>query len=221
MEWSSENNNAEISAEKNIIFKALSLFREKTRFFQGFNIEVEKRIPVGSGLGGGSSDAAAALLTLNKLTNFPLNRDELLKLAGNLGSDVPFFIYETAAARVTGRGECIAPVNAPFNHYVLVNPGFPSGTAAAYKLLDEYREKNQTAAKNGCSNDFLDCFRDPEKSIYDAIISKLWQLGADFASLSGSGSTCFGAFKETQQAQNAVKALDGEWGFVKYCVPYC
>ena len=128
-----------IPVEKNIIFRALGLFREKTGFDKALSIIVEKRIPAGGGLGGGSSDAAAALLALNRMAGFPLSRAALLETAAALGSDVSFFIYQTAAAKVTGCGETIEPLEAPRLFFVLVNPGFPSDTAAAYRLLDEYR----------------------------------------------------------------------------------
>jgi 4-diphosphocytidyl-2-C-methyl-D-erythritol kinase len=222
MQWSHEGIGVEkLPMEKNIIFKALSLFREKTHFDQGLNINVEKCIPIGSGLGGGSSNAASTLLVLNKLAGFPLTRDELLELAGLLGSDVPFFIYEIPAAKVTGRGEFITPLEAPYRFFVLVNPGFPSDTAAAFKLFDEYHEKNQIKRKSGFSNDFLLCFPDPQKSTYNTIISALRRLGADFASLSGTGSTCFGAFNKEEEAQKAADVLRGEWKFVKYCKVFC
>ena len=214
----------DLPVEKNIIFKALSLFRDKTGFAQGLKIRVEKRIPSGGGLGGGSSDAAATLLALNKLAGFPLGREQLLEMAAALGSDVPFFIYETAAARVTGRGECVEPLEAPCRFLVLVNPGFPSDTAAAFRLLDEYRkstpnfvtyrrtdaQENKKFAERSFGNDFLPVFKEPEKSVYDGIISRLRELGAEFASLSGTGSTCFGVFREKPLAEKAAAALRGE-----------
>jgi len=228
--------------EKNIVFKALSLFRDKTGYDQGMSIMVEKRIPVGGGLGGGSSDAAAALLALNKLAGGPLSRGALLEMAASLGSDVPFFIYETAAARISGRGECIEPVKPPRLFFVLVNPGFPSDTAAAYRLLDEYRTRGdrvelQNQAQNSVKlrgikffslmktetfwNDFLPVFKEPEKSVYRDIISQLRKLGADFASLSGAGSTCFGVFRKKAQAEKAAAQLrdTGLWSFVECACP--
>jgi len=218
MEWAYKNAYIEnIPVEKNLIYKPMSLFREKTRFFQGISVKVEKRIPVGGGLGGGSSDAAAVLLAVNKLAGFPLTREELHELAYRLGSDVPFFIYGTPAARVSGRGEIITPMETPCKFFVLVNPGFPSDTAAAFKLLDERREKNPIVKSCGYHNDFLDCFRDPEKSVYNSIISGLQELGADFAGLSGAGSTCFGVFKEKRHAQKAAEVLRGKWEFAEYC----
>ncbi|MDR1836869.1 MAG: 4-(cytidine 5'-diphospho)-2-C-methyl-D-erythritol kinase [Treponema sp.] len=216
-----------LPVEKNIIFKALSLFRSKTGFTHGLRIRVEKRIPIGGGLGGGSSDAASTLLVLNKLAGFPLNRDEILEIALGLGSDIPFFIYETGAAFVSGRGENIKPLELPYISFVLVNPGFSSDTAAAFKLLDEYRKRRKIvrgnrhlfAGRQKCLfyNDFLPVFKEPEKSVYSGIISQLYELGAGFVSLSGTGSTCFGVFKEKPQAEKAAESLRGagRWSFVE------
>jgi len=222
----------DLPVEKNIIFHALRLFREKTGFEKGLHIMVEKRIPPGGGLGGGSSDAAAALLALNKLAGFPLSRAALLETAAVLGSDVPFFIYQTGAAWVTGRGERIESFKAPCLYFVLVNPGFPSGTAAAFRLLDEYRagvnlKKPLTEAERkklpdnpaewSFINDFLPVFGERERSVYNEVINRLRELGAGFAGLSGAGSTCFGVFSEKEPAQRAAASLRGSWAFVETC----
>jgi len=102
-----------VPVQSNLIYKAMSLFRNKTGFSGGIKVNVEKRIPLGSGLGGGSSNAAFTLLALNKLAGFPLSRQELLEMGAHLGSDVPFFIHETGAAWVTGCGEIVEPVEVP------------------------------------------------------------------------------------------------------------
>jgi len=211
---------------KNIVFRALSLFREKTGFSQGLKITVEKRIPIGGGLGGGSSNAAAVLLTLNKIAGNPLGLNALLEMGAVLGSDVPFFLHETAAARVTGRGEHIEPIEISRFFLVLVNPGFSSDTAAAFKLLDEYRAKGyeDTGSRRTGNidtfdfcNDFLPVFKAPEKMAYDKIISSLRESGALFANLSGAGSTCFGVFREKEQALKAAELLRADWEFVQCC----
>ncbi|GBU28907.1 4-diphosphocytidyl-2-C-methyl-D-erythritol kinase [Treponema sp. R8-4-B8] len=228
--------NSPLPPEKNIIFKAISLFREKTGFSQGVKITVEKRIPMGGGLGGGSSDASATLLALNKLAGLPCRREDLLEIAACLGSDVPFFVYETPAARVTGRGERILPINAPMLFLVLVNPGFSSETSAAYKLLDENRIYKPSSnddisefLKEGIfekkafshfTNDFLSVFPEPEKSVYNEIIVVLKKLGAHYANLSGSGATCFGVFADRELARKAADALRGKWAFVRDCCTY-
>jgi len=228
-----EGLNSPLPTEKNIIFKAVSLFRERLGFKQGLKIRVKKQIPLGGGLGGGSSDAAAALLALNKLAATPCSREILLEMAARLGSDVSFFVYQTPAAWVTGRGERIFPIDAPELFLVLVNPGFSSDTAAAYKLIDEenrlFTRPNDDFSevlKEGVfdeklyscfTNDFLSVFRETEKSVYNEIIAKLRELGAQYANLSGSGSTCFGVFANAEQAQRAADALRGKWAFVQDC----
>ncbi|MCL2808500.1 MAG: 4-(cytidine 5'-diphospho)-2-C-methyl-D-erythritol kinase [Treponema sp.] len=232
-------NTSEMSIENNIILKAVALFREKTNFSRGLKIKLEKRVPIGGGLGGGSSNAAATLLALNKIAGFPLDMETLLEAAATLGSDVPFFIHETPAAFVTGRGENIEPVEAPDLHIVLVNPGFPSSTATAFKLLDEYRStktsrQDAKAQSQGIKNsnlfsvspclrvmdfcnDFLKVFPEKDKSIYNNIISQLTENSAKYANLSGAGSTCFGIFENERQARQAAEYLNEKWDFVQYC----
>ena len=130
---------------KNLIFRAISLFRSKTGYSQGLRVRVDKRIPLGGGLGGGSSDAASSLIALNALykTNGGfLDDDSMSEMAALLGSDAPFFLGETGASYVSGRGERLWPLKAPENLFlVLVNPGFPSETPEAFRLVDEFREK--------------------------------------------------------------------------------
>ena len=236
-----------VSIPDNIILKAVSLFREKTGFYQGLNITVEKRIPLGGGLGGGSSDAASALLALNKMAGFPLKRESLLEQAAVLGSDVPFFIHETSAARVTGRGENIEPITVPKMSLVLVNPGFQSDTKTAFHLLDLQREKGVRSEELGVRseelgvrsdflystlltphssllnffslfyNDFYDVFPEREKAVYSGILSQLCEHGAVYANLSGTGSTCFGVFTNEEQAKKTVHLLQSKWEFIEFC----
>lgn len=230
-----EGLNPPIPLQNNIVFKALSLFRDRTGFEKSVKITIEKRIPLGGGLGGGSSDASATLLALNKLSGSPLDRETLLEMALSLGSDVPFFASETAAAWVTGRGEFIRPVKTPPLFLVLSAPGRPSGTAAAFKLLDNYRAMSKETPtedavpqigdeidfdKNTYKNDFLPVFEEKEKAAYNKIISRLKELGAVYANLSGAGSTCFGVFKEMESAQIAAQALRCDWDFVEICQPF-
>jgi 4-diphosphocytidyl-2-C-methyl-D-erythritol kinase len=238
-----------VPPEKNIIFKAVSLFRSRTGYTRGLRIWVNKRIPLGGGLGGGSSDAASTLLALNSLyTTSGLGADSLAEMAASLGSDVPFFLTETSAAWVSGCGERITSLEAPKNlFFVLVNPGFPSVTAEAFRLLDEFRERQgennarRDAEARGSTgkvpglelgkrlspsprdwsfeNDFLPVLgatAEGEKgAAYREILGRLRDLGADFAGLSGAGSTCFGVFTDREKAEKAEKNLLKTWNFVK------
>jgi 4-diphosphocytidyl-2-C-methyl-D-erythritol kinase len=235
LEFSMDAENFSLDNQNNIIFKAVSIFREKTGYTTGLKILLKKHIPPGGGLGGGSSNAASALLALNKLSGGLVEKDGLLEIAASLGSDVPFFIHQTAAAWVTGRGEYIKPIKAPHFFLVLVNPGFSSNTASAYHLLDEKRisltnsifiNLDSPPPKTLCMesirsfyNDFLEVFNEPEKSVYNGIITYIKELSADFAGLSGSGSTCFGIFFEKSKAEKAAASLKKTWKFTKLASP--
>jgi 4-diphosphocytidyl-2-C-methyl-D-erythritol kinase len=232
---------AAIPVEKNIIYRAVSLFRSRTGYTRGLRILVEKRIPLGGGLGGGSSDAASALLALNTLQaaegGSPPDAASLAGMAASLGSDVPFFLAETGAAWVRGRGERVDPFTAPEKlYFVLVNPGFASETAPAFRLLDEYRAscgaKPASTAPPAAeliralaaaprdwpfTNDFLPVFlrASGDAAAYQEILRQLRDLGADFVGLSGAGSTCFGVFTKQEQAAAAEATLAKTWNFVK------
>jgi 4-diphosphocytidyl-2-C-methyl-D-erythritol kinase len=143
------------SPEDNIVYRAVSLFRQRTGFDRGIRIGLEKRVPLGGGLGGGSSNAAAALGALNVLAGTGLSPAELRDMALWLGSDVPFFLPDLPGSRgingaaglgsggtawVSGRGERIVPLETPRPWPVLlVNPGFSSPTGEAFRRLDAWR----------------------------------------------------------------------------------
>ena len=145
-----------IPAEANLVLRAVSLFRERTGFMDGLRVRLDKRIPIGAGLGGGSSDAASTLLALNSLAGGQsglLAFEELRELAMSLGSDVPFFLTG-GTAFVSGRGECIEPVESPQGLWVvLVKPPFSSDTARAFRLLDEAREHGMELSQKTLSKE--------------------------------------------------------------------
>lgn len=227
-----------IAAEKNLVYRAVELFRQKTGFSRAVAVEVTKRIPPGSGLGGGSSDAAAALLTLNGLAASsgagPLSAEALLEAAAELGSDVPFFVHAAgnrAACEISGRGDRIKPLSPPPPLGVLLAfPGFGIHTGGAFGLLDAARRENPAGFfvprsgvnLNGSwpgpetwdfSNDFLGLFLDRgaegEKTLYRRMLADLKRAGASFTGLSGSGSACFGIFDSPEGALEAKKRLPG------------
>ena len=234
-----------IPVENNIIFKAVSLFRAHTGFSRGLQIRVKKRIPLGSGLGGGSSDAAAALLAMNALAadagiaGFPLDFANLSSMAASLGSDVPFFLNKTGAAWVEGRGEIVHPLVIQNKLWVvLVNPGFQSITSEAFHLLDQLRTKQNAKYDNldmdnsiqmlsgapeswSFTNDFLPAFlsNSKYKEVYSGILDELHAQGAKFAGLSGAGSTCFGVFSDRKKAMRTKENLLKQWNFVKLTFP--
>lgn len=221
-----------IQPEENIVFKAVSLFRARSGFMQGLRIRLDKRIPLGAGLGGGSSDAAATLLALNRLSGAELPPAALRELAEALGSDVPFFLTG-GAAFVSGRGERIEPLVVPEGlSVVLVYPGFVSNTRLAFALLDaDGHERRVSRSREELiqalggkpadwpyHNDFLPVFLAAGMEVYGDLLRKLKRLGADFAALSGSGSTCFGIFSDESAASRAVETFGGCEGFIKTVV---
>jgi 4-diphosphocytidyl-2-C-methyl-D-erythritol kinase len=224
---------AAIPPEENIVFKAVSLFRARSGFTRGLRIRLEKHIPIGAGLGGGSSDAAAALLALNRLSGAALPLAALREMAEALGSDVPFFLLGGGAAFVSGRGERLERLVVPEGlSVVLVYPDVESSTRRAFALLDaDSNERRASLSREELiqalggkpadwpyHNDFLPVFLAAGMRIYGDLLGELRRLGAEFASLSGSGSTCFGIFSDERAASRAVEAFRGCGGFIKTVV---
>ena len=232
-----------IPTEKNIVYLASKLFRLKTGLKTNMDIQINKVIPPGSGLGGGSSNAATTLLALNELAGSPAGRlsgEELLDLAAQLGSDVPFFIeialqnHKKSPARfVSGRGEIFSFLPPPPPYGILLAfPGFASSTSAAFSFLDKNRlgsaVKTKTPPKEFSWNspnkwDFVNDFQEVfvqngserEKKAYSTIFADLKKAGASFAGLSGSGSCCFGIFPAAEDATRAEKELGGAFYVLK------
>ncbi|MDR0877881.1 MAG: 4-(cytidine 5'-diphospho)-2-C-methyl-D-erythritol kinase [Treponema sp.] len=244
--WKTGRAQENLPQEKNLIYRAVSLFRARTGFKKGLRVAVEKHIPLGGGLGGGSSDAASALLAMNAVSGANLSHSALTEMALKLGSDVPFFL-SGGAAWVSGRGEKITPLTVSGLLHdtssgglavVLVNSGTPSGTAEAFALLDRRRAHIVPAAESPSmekvtgalggdprnwpfTNDFLPVFLEDEgvNGTYSRILSQLRETGADFSGLSGAGSTCFGIFADRELAKEAILCLSKQWSFAQLTFP--
>ena len=138
-----ESTNKEIENESNLAYDAAMLLKKKYKVKHGVKIFIEKNIPLEAGLGGGSSDAATALMNLNKLWSLKLKEKQLIELAAQIGSDVPFFIGENAAL-VEGIGDKIKRIKKSFSiNIVLINPGFRVSTKWAYSSFDRQIRENQ------------------------------------------------------------------------------
>jgi 4-diphosphocytidyl-2-C-methyl-D-erythritol kinase len=209
-------------AQSTTVYKAASAYRRASGIGKGLSISVDKRIPAGAGLGGGSSDAAAVLLGLDALLGGKLGEKSLTELGASIGSDVPFFIT-AAAALVSGRGELVRPIEAREDFsLVLAFPGFPVATAGAYALLDRERPDDSTEPDPG-SGRLIDAYYGDIKSWPFAnsfepfvgaenraiLLAKelLLGSGASFAAMSGSGSTIFGVFEDRSKASTAMEVL--------------
>lgn len=207
--------NPEIPAgEKNICYKAAKRFVERVGGNFGAKIRIEKRIPDGAGLGGGSADAAAVLYALNELNGLPMRPDGLSALAAEIGADVPFCLSGGIAA-CRGAGEVIEPLSPlPERFYLIVKPNFRCLTQSAYKLYDSAPVPAKNALEAFCNagsrypemlyNVFEEVYGNPEIS---SIKSKLRETGALGSCLTGSGSALFGVYETAQQAASAARAF--------------
>jgi 4-diphosphocytidyl-2-C-methyl-D-erythritol kinase len=188
---------------------------------QPLELELEKHIPAGAGLGGGSSDAAACLLLLNELFSPGLEMSCLSTLALTLGSDVPFFL-QSGWAHVTGRGEVLTPMVPFFDDLiVLAWPGLHVSTAWAYSCLSASLTKQGRYASfqgfHGFIPDPGDVTSWPDNDFESVVFAAfpqvaglkqtLLEAGARHAAMSGSGSAVYGLFDSVQSASRAVKQL--------------
>jgi 4-diphosphocytidyl-2-C-methyl-D-erythritol kinase len=196
--------NTGIDPKDNLVFKTVKKLHEKYSF-PYLNIHLHKAIPIGSGLGGGSSDAALILLTINKFFGLLIDDQELKEISLELGSDCPFFIVGEPAF-ATGRGNILKPVPHVLSGYylVLINPGIEISTKEAYQNC---RPKNHSisllqlinrpiAEWNELILNDLEDFAFNRHPIIGKIKKELHNLGALFSLMSGSGSSVYGIFRE-------------------------
>lgn len=213
--------------ETNLVHRAAVLLRDHFGVRRGARIEIEKVIPAGGGLGGGSSNAATALVGLSRLWDIETGGVELSELGALLGADVPFFLAGGTAAGV-GRGDLISPLpDAAQHHLLIVTPPVKVSTADAYKSLNAPALTKEGAAVNfyvsrGAS-DFSGSPRgalvnDFEPAVFgcypeiEAARDALLRAGAGAALLSGSGSSVFGIFDTGRQAEGAADGLRRKTG---------
>jgi 4-diphosphocytidyl-2-C-methyl-D-erythritol kinase len=213
--------------ERNLAWRAAQAYAEATGWPAGFSIELEKRIPVGGGLGGGSADAAAVLRALDAMAPAPIGESALLVLAATLGADVPFLASECAFALGWGRGERLLALPTPAEREVLlVLPPFAVNTAEAYRWLATAREAGASPSEPSgvleptaladwsaiarlAINDFepVVAARHP---LVATVVARLRALGCAPAMMSGSGSSVFGVMPHGAGVE--VPRFDGEHG---------
>lgn len=188
----------------NLILKALKLLRKDFNDIPHVHIHLHKNIPMGAGLGGGSADAAFALTQVNQLFELYLEDWFLEDYAAELGSDCPFFIQNTPKI-ATGRGEILESVDVTLkgDYIVLVKPPVHIGTKEAYAGVKPQAPKNtlkeilkdKSSWRELLVNDF-EASIFPQYPELAKIKAKLYEMGAYYAAMSGSGSTVFGLFSE-------------------------
>lgn len=223
----------ELPAE-NTITRAVSGFRALTGIHSGLLVEINKNVPAGAGLGGGSSDAATTLMALNRLFDTRLSITDVTSIGLSIGSDVPFFL-SGAAAVVEGRGEVITPCEGRSDLFgVLIWPELHSSTALGYRLVDEWRENGRLDEAHfpmasslasmyaGPVSEwaFRNSFSAPLEAAYPIIgeaKKDLASCGGAYVEMSGSGSAVFGLFEDGKRSETAFTMLSARW---KRCVKF-
>lgn len=206
--------------QTNLVYRAAEVVLRRSGRKIGVDIVLVKRIPMGAGLGGGSSDAAATIVGLSHLLDLGWSATDMVEVGQELGSDVPFFFFAPSAV-VSGRGEQVSPVLISGSRWVvLVNPGFSVETKWAYQelsssrsqirplsdvhtLLGRGRQLSWDQVLEATENDFeIPVFK--THPILQRIKQDLLELGAEAALLSGSGATVFGVFRDEGKARHAT-----------------
>jgi len=223
--------------QSNLVYRAAAGVLARAQQSIGLDIELRKRIPMGAGLGGGSSDAAATIIGLNRLLQLEWSPTQMADAGQSLGSDVPFFLFAPSAC-VAGRGETVRSVVVEGSRWVvLVNPGFGVNTKWAYQelaatrtivtpLSPAQRELDRQSRMSwdqliaAAENDF-------EAPVFAAhgklreIKQNLQAHGAEVALLSGSGATVFGVFADEVRARLAQAHFVSEKSMKAFVVPTC
>jgi 4-diphosphocytidyl-2-C-methyl-D-erythritol kinase len=212
--------------DRNLVVRAARLLQEAAGIEAGARIVLDKRIPLAAGLGGGSSDAAATLLGLNRLWGLRWRRERLVELAVKLGMDVPFFLGRGRALG-TSRGEVLSALPGVGGYaLVLVNPGVGLSTQEVYgrvppgwraesdgtrRMLDALKKRNVVRVAGALTN-HLEHWVEPAMPVIGRMKAALLAAGALGAAMSGSGPTVFGLARSLDQARQIQRRVNrGGW----------
>lgn len=209
----------------NLVVNAKNLLEEYSGERLNVNIHLVKSIPVGAGLGGGSSDAAAALIALNQFAGLNLSKNELFDLALRSGSDVPFFLNPQPSF-AEGRGEILRSLLIHLDlPLVIVNPGINVSTKWAYSQIHPYKSDFDLRTVEDLDLFHLKTFHDKIINVFEEPVFEMYpvikeikslhnKLGAVFSLMSGSGSTVFGIYPDKESALTAGEIMKGKGYFV-------
>jgi 4-diphosphocytidyl-2-C-methyl-D-erythritol kinase len=228
-----ENDGIELTLEKqcdlptgsdNLIAAAWSMMQKEFNLSGGLKVGLEKNIPIGAGLGGGSSDGAATILACNILFQLGLSADTMMALGARIGSDVPFF-FSGGQALVSGRGEILRELQAPIDYWiVLVTPNFQISTANSYAALSltlTEKEQKFNLGRHRTADELVESLRVADND-FEAnhlisypeirqIRDELLKSGARLARLSGSGPTVFGIYREAPGSELDSLSREQDW----------
>ncbi len=208
--------------EKNLIVQAARLLQKETGVLEGVCMTLQKRIPAAAGLAGGSSDAAATLVGLNKFWKLGLGEKELWRLASKLGSDVPFFLASSPIAVCRGRGEIIEPVTfSGQGHFVIARPQSGLSTAEVFQHYHQEKQALPRSVEPLLNTLKKGTFSNTGQHFYNALQTPARLLNGEVKQLgnllekqpieghlmSGSGSACFGLCSSRRQANKIANVL--------------
>ncbi|MDO4553536.1 MAG: 4-(cytidine 5'-diphospho)-2-C-methyl-D-erythritol kinase [Lachnospiraceae bacterium] len=204
--------------DKNLVYKAIHLMREEYKITQGVKADLEKRIPVAAGLAGGSTDAAAALVGMNRLFHLKLSLERLMELGAKIGADVPYCVLRGTALS-EGIGEILTPLSPlPACYILLAKPGINVSTRFVYENLEadklpyhpdidgmiEALEREELKGVTDRLSNVLETVTEKKYPIIGKIKQTMKENGALNSIMSGSGPTVFGIFDKKEKAEKAL-----------------
>lgn len=218
------------SGPSNLAWRAARLLLDRSKLDSGVNIDLQKRIPTGAGLGGGSSDAAAVMKAINELHDLGISSQQMMEWGAELGSDIPFF-FSSGTALASGRGEKIESIDTFMGYFVLlIIPNFPISTKDAYQglrlYLTNFSRRGDIDIKASGAFFFKTLYRIGNDFQQQAVtihpelescMKVLYRGGAGYVALSGSGSAFFGLF-EQQPDPELMTAVSSQFGWQAFCL---
>lgn len=215
----------------NLILRSIKILEEASGRLLGVRIKLEKCIPIGGGLGGGSSNAATTLKALNKLFDLGMSYQNLFDCALRLGSDVPYFL-NPVPAYAESRGEKLYPIRFELPYPILiVNPGINVKTSWAFSMVNPEKPLKDLRTLLGEGLIDFDKMNALIKNDFETIVfqhypiikklkNELIELGANFAMMTGTGASIYGIFSNLQKAYNAVEYYKQEKYFTYLNIPF-
>lgn len=212
-----------VDNKDNLVLKAIdAIYSQANILPHGLNILLQKNIPVGGGLGGGSSNAATALKVMNSLLDLNYNNEKLKKIGASFGADVPFFI-ENRTALVTGIGDIETLVDIPNLYILLIYPNIELSTAEVFNhaafefsnklpIINSHENHQQFVSfLDGCKNQLEPNAIKLVPQIEEILGVLARQNGCLLSRMTGSGSTCFGIFNSDSELNNALEKISREY----------
>jgi len=206
-----DNSNTPVSESEDIVIRTALLLQQQFGVELGVQISIDKRIPIGGGLGGGSANAATTLLALNQLWNLNLEQTELAAIGLGLGADVPVFVMGRAAW-ASGIGEQLDPIELPEPWYVVIHPRIQVSTAKIFAAGELTRDCDAITIRAFLSGSGINVCEKIACNLYPEIqlaIDWLGQFGD--ARMTGTGACVFAAFDGLEQAEGVVSRAPEHW----------